>query len=50
VAIEQGPFAGWVGKVECEWDDGKRVAILLEAISKARMLIDKRWLAAAEAA
>lgn len=50
VTIEQGHFAGLVGKVESEWDDGKRVAILLEAISKARVLIEKRWLAAAEAA
>jgi len=49
VTIEEGSFAGWMGKVECEWDDGKRVAILLEAISKARVLVDKRWLAAAEA-
>jgi hypothetical protein len=47
VMIEQGPFAGLMGKVEQEWHDGKRVAILLEAIGKARVLIDKRRLAVA---
>jgi transcriptional antiterminator RfaH len=49
VTIEQGPLAGWMGKVERQWDDGKRVAILLEAISKARVLVERRWLAAAPA-
>jgi transcription antitermination factor NusG len=46
VAIEQGPFAGWMGEVERELDDGRRVSILLEAIQQARVLIEKRWLAA----
>lgn len=41
VTIEHGPFEGLMGRVEQEWDDGKRVAILLEAISKARVLIKK---------
>ncbi|MCI0539579.1 MAG: hypothetical protein L0Z50_30585 [Verrucomicrobiales bacterium] len=45
VTIEQGPFEGLMGQVEQEWDDGRRVSILLEAISKARVLIEKRWLA-----
>jgi transcriptional antiterminator RfaH len=45
VTIEQGPFEGLLGEVEQEWDDGKRVSILLEAISRARVLIEKRWLA-----
>ena len=49
VTIEQGPFAGWMGKIEREWDDGKRVTILLEAISKARVSIEKRWLETLEA-
>ena len=40
----QGPFEGLMGRVEQEWDDGKRVAILLEGINKARVLIEKRWL------
>jgi transcriptional antiterminator RfaH len=44
VTIEQGPLAGWIGKVEHEWDDGKRVAILLEAIEQARVLVKRRWL------
>jgi len=44
VTIEQGPFEGLMGRVEQEWDDGKRVAILLEGINKARVLIEKRWL------
>lgn len=50
VTIEQGPLAGWMGEVEREWDDGKRVAILLEAVSKVRVLIEKRWLEKADAA
>ena len=50
MTIEQGPFAGWIGKVESERDDGKRVAILLDAIGKARLLIERRWLAATGAA
>ena len=48
VSIEQGPFAGWMGKVEHEWDDGKRVLILLNAIDHARLLIEKRWLRQAD--
>lgn len=47
VVIEHGPFEGLMGCVEKEVDDGKRVAILLEAISKARVWIEKRWLASA---
>ncbi len=43
VVIEEGPFAGLVGQVEREFDDGKRVAILLEAMQLARVLIEKRW-------
>lgn len=45
VRVEQGPFEGFMGKVEREWDDGKRVMILLEAIQQARLLVEKRWLA-----
>lgn len=44
VIAEQGLLAGWMGCVERELDDGKRVSILLDAISKARVLIEKRWL------
>jgi hypothetical protein len=33
-----------MGRVERELDDGKRVAILLETLLRARVLIEKRWL------
>jgi hypothetical protein len=45
VAIEQGPFAGWMGKVQRECDDGRRVLILLEALQHACLLIERRCLA-----
>jgi transcriptional antiterminator RfaH len=41
VLIDQGPFAGMVGEVEREWDNGRRVAILLEAIHRARVLVER---------
>jgi transcription antitermination factor NusG len=47
VRVEQGPFEGFIGKVEGECDDGRRVMILLEAIQHARLLVEKGWLAAA---
>ena len=47
VAVEQGPFAGMMGRVESELDDQRRVAILLEALWNARVLIEKRWVVAA---
>lgn len=51
VAVEQGPFEGMVGRVEKEWDDGKRVMILLSAIHHARLLIEKdRVIAVSQAA
>ena len=46
VTIEQGAFQGWMGQVQREHDDGKRVVILLEAIQQARLSIEKRWLSA----
>ena len=46
VTIEEGPLAGWMGQVEREWNDGKRVMIFLEAIQQARVLIANRWLVA----
>jgi transcriptional antiterminator RfaH len=49
VQIEQGPFAGWIAEVEREWDDGRRVAILLGALQQARMVIQRRWLEPCEA-
>jgi hypothetical protein len=30
-----------VGEVEREWDNGRRVAILLEAIHRARVLVER---------
>jgi len=46
VCIEDGPWQGTIGRFEQELNDGKRVAILLEAIHHARLLIEKRWLSA----
>lgn len=46
ITVEEGPFLGLIGRVEREWDDGKRVTVLLEALQQARVLIEKRWLAA----
>jgi transcriptional antiterminator RfaH len=46
VSIQQGPFAGMIGRVEAELDDRKRVAILLESLWNARALIEKRWVQA----
>jgi transcriptional antiterminator RfaH len=44
VAIRDGPFEGFVGTVLREADDRKRVAILLETLLGARVLIERRWL------
>lgn len=44
VSIQTGPFEGMIGRVERELDDGKRVAILLETLLNARVLIERRWL------
>jgi transcriptional antiterminator RfaH len=46
VSIQSGPFEGMMGRVEREFGDRKRVAILLETLLQARVLIEKRWLAA----
>jgi transcriptional antiterminator RfaH len=46
VSIQEGPFAGMMGKLEAELDDRRRVAILLETLWNARIVIDKRWLEA----
>jgi transcription antitermination factor NusG len=46
VCIQEGPFAGMVGRVEAELDDHERVAILLEAMWNARLLVEKRWVEA----
>jgi transcriptional antiterminator RfaH len=46
VSIQGGPFEGMLGRVERELDDQKRVAILLETLLHARVLIEKRWIEA----
>jgi len=43
VSIQEGPFAGLLGRVEAELDDRKRVAVLVEALWNARVLIEKQW-------
>lgn len=45
VTVQDGLFAGLVGRVEQEWDDGRRVAILLDALHQARVLVDADSLA-----
>jgi transcription antitermination factor NusG len=44
VSIQGGPFEGMMGRVERELDDRKRVAIFLETLLNARVLIDRRWI------
>jgi transcriptional antiterminator RfaH len=44
VSIQSGPFEGMMGKVERELDDRKRVAIFLETLLNARVLIERRWI------
>jgi transcriptional antiterminator RfaH len=46
VTIQSGPFEGMMGRVERELDDRKRVAIFLETLFHARVLIERRWLEA----
>jgi transcriptional antiterminator RfaH len=46
VSIQDGPFEGMMGRVERELDDRKRVAILLETLLAARVLIERRWIEA----
>jgi transcription antitermination factor NusG len=41
VAVQAGPFAGLIGRVEREWDDNRRVAVLLEMLSSARVLVER---------
>jgi transcriptional antiterminator RfaH len=41
VRVEEGPFAGWLGRVEQEADDHRRVLILLEALQPARLWLDE---------
>ena len=42
VTIQSGPFQGMMGRVERELDDRKRVAIFLETLFHARVLIERQ--------
>jgi len=46
IKIQSGPFEGMMGRVERELDDRKRVAIFLETLFNARVLIERRWVEA----
>jgi transcription antitermination factor NusG len=46
VTIQSGPFEGMMGRVERELDDRRRVAIFLETLLHARVLIERRWIEA----
>lgn len=50
VCVEEGPFKGLLGVLEREFTDSTRVTIFLEALHSARVVIDSRCLAEAEAA
>ena len=45
VSIETGLLRGLLGLVEREWDDGRRVAILLDALLRSRVIVDRACLA-----
>ena len=49
VTIQSGPFQGMMGRVERELDDRKRVAIFLETLFNARVLIERQWIEPAAA-
>jgi transcriptional antiterminator RfaH len=49
VSIEEGVFAGMMGRVENERDDGRRVAILLETLWQARVVIKRQFVELATA-
>ena len=44
IVIGSGPFEGIMGRVECEVSDRQRVAILLESLWYARVLVERRWI------
>jgi transcriptional antiterminator RfaH len=46
VLIHDGPLEGLMGRVEREWDDGRRVLILIECLHQARVSVEKRSLLA----
>jgi transcriptional antiterminator RfaH len=49
VTIQSGPFQGMMGRVERELDDRKRVAIFLETLFNARVVIERQWIEPAAA-
>jgi transcriptional antiterminator RfaH len=46
VTIQSGAFEGVMGRVERELDDRKRVAIFLETLFQARLIIERSWIEA----
>jgi transcriptional antiterminator RfaH len=46
VTIRDGLFEGMMGRVERELDDHRRVAILLETLWEARVMIERQWIEA----
>jgi transcription antitermination factor NusG len=50
VRVDQGPFEGFMGRVEREYDGSRRVAILLEALQQARLVVEKDWIRPTEPA
>jgi transcription antitermination factor NusG len=48
VLICNGPWEGTTARFEQEWDDGRRVSILLDTIHQARVLIDRHSLVIAD--
>ncbi len=49
IQIESGPFAGFQGIFERELDDRSRVVILLEALQRATLILERRHLVLATA-
>lgn len=43
VTLTRGCFAGWMGRVERECDDRKRVLILLESLHQSWLVVDRRF-------
>jgi len=49
VALTRGCLAGWMGRVEREFDDRKRVLILLESLHQGWLVVDRRFATVATA-
>ena len=50
VVVHQGPLQGLLGRVEHEWDGGRRVMILLGCLLHSQTVVDKSCLAPAAGA